>query len=108
MLSFTAFVLRIMVILMPVVGFQIVGSGYFTATGQPKKSIVLSLSRQILFLIPLMFILPETLPSVIPMIDGLDALYIATPASDALAIILTSIFVVREWHALRRREALTA
>ena len=103
--EFTAYVLRVMVAVMPIVGFQIVGSNYFTATGQPIKSIILGLSRQILFLIPLMFILPETLPLLIPGMQGLDAVYIATPVADVCAIVLTTVFVIREWRRLKAVEA---
>ncbi|MDO5118353.1 MAG: MATE family efflux transporter [Eggerthellaceae bacterium] len=103
--EFTAYVLRVMIAVMPIVGYQIVGSNYFTATGQPVKSIILGLSRQILFLIPLMFILPELLPTIIPGIQGLDAVYIATPVADVFAILVTTVFVVVEWKRLKRREA---
>ena len=103
--EFTAYVLRVMIAVMPIVGYQIVGSNYFTATGQPVKSIILGLSRQILFLIPLMFILPEVLPALIPGMHGLDAVYIATPVADVCAILVTTVFVVREWKRLKMREA---
>jgi len=53
LLSFTVFALQVQLFLIPFVGFQIVGSNYFQATGQPAKSVFLSLTRQILFLIPL-------------------------------------------------------
>ena len=103
--EFTAYVLRVMVAVMPIVGYQIVGSNYFTSTGQPLKSIILGLSRQILFLIPLMFILPIVLPMLFPGMQGLDAVYIATPVADVFAILITTVFVVREWKRLRAREA---
>ena len=104
MVDFTIFALKIQLLMLPVVGFQIVGSNYFQATGQPLKSSILSLSRQIIFLLPLLFILPEWLPSIIPTLTGLDAIYIATPVADALAIILTFIFVMIELRRLKRVE----
>ena len=104
MVDFTVYALKVQLFMLPVVGFQIVGSNYFQATGQPLKSSILSLSRQILFLLPLLFILPEVLPLFVPTLTGLDALYIATPVSDALAIITTFVFVVKEWHRLKRVE----
>ena len=103
--EFTAYVLRVMIAVMPIVGYQIVGSNYFTATGQPIKSIILGLSRQIIFLIPLMFILPELLPTLIPGMQGLDAVYIATPVADVFAILVTTVFVVLEWKRLKKLEA---
>ena len=58
--------LRVNLIFLPIIGFQIVGSNYFQATGQPTKSIILSMTRQILFLVPLTLILPEVLPGGLP------------------------------------------
>lgn len=104
LVSFTVFALRVQLLMLPIVGFQIVGSNYFQATGQPLKSSLLSLSRQILFLVPLLFILPEVLPSVVPGVTGLDALYIATPVADGCSIILTFVFVMIELRRLRQKE----
>jgi len=100
LVSFTVFALKVQLLMLPIVGFQIVGSNYFQATGQPLKSSILSLSRQILFLLPMLFVLPEILPLLVPRYTGLDALYIATPVADAMAIILTAIFVIRELKRL--------
>ena len=63
--DFTAFALKIQLLVLPVVGFQIVVSSYFQATGQPMKSIILSLTRQVLFLIPLYIVLPIVLPMLV-------------------------------------------
>ena len=104
LVTFTIFALKVQLLMLPIVGFQIVGANYFQATGQPLKSSLLSLSRQILFLLPLLFILPEVLPKMVPGVTGLDALYIATPAADACAIILTFVFVMIELRRLRRLE----
>ena len=104
LVSFTNFALKVQVLLLPVIGFQIVGANYFQATGQPLKSTILSVSRQILFLIPLLFILPEVLPTFFPEITGLDALYIATPVADGCSIVLTAVFVFIEMRRLSRIE----
>lgn len=63
LVDLSAFALRVNLIFLPIIGFQIVGSNYFQATGQPTKSIILSMTRQILFLVPLTLILPEVLPA---------------------------------------------
>lgn len=99
LVDFTAFALRVDLIFLPFIGFQIVGSNYFQATGQPAKSIILSLTRQILFLVPLLFILPECLPIIAPMLDSLDAVYFAVPMADFLAIFTTAVYI---WHEVRR------
>lgn len=100
--DFTIFALKIQLMLIPFVGFQIVGSNYFQATGQPAKSIFLSLTRQILFLIPLMNILPVILPKFISQFNGLDGLVFANPVADFLAIFTTAIFIIVEQRRIRR------
>ena len=105
LVDFTAFALRVDLIFLPLIGFQIVGANYFQATGQPAKSIILSLTRQILFLIPLLFVLPETLPMIAPMLDSLDAVYFAVPLADFLAVFTVLIFVGMEVRSLNSRSA---
>ncbi len=104
LLSFTVFALNVQLIMIPFVGFQIVGSNYFQATGQPAKSVFLSLTRQIVFLIPALLILPHVLPALFPQCTGLDALYFAAPVGDFLAIFTTLIFVLVELKRLRKLE----
>lgn len=103
MVAFTVFALQVQLAMLPVVGFQVVGANYFQATGQPVKSTILTLSRQVIFLLPLMFILPEWLPGWTSF-TGLDAIYIATPVSDVMAIIVTFVFVLIELRSLKRVE----
>ena len=90
--------------MLPFIGFQIVGSNYFQATGQPAKSIFLSLTRQILFLIPLLICLPMALPGMFSQLTSLDALYFATPVADFLAIFTTAVFIVAEMGRLGKLE----
>ena len=85
--------MQISIVAFPVVGFQIVLSGYFQSIGQAKKSIILSLSRQIIFLIPSIIILPR--------IFGLDGVWAATPVSDLLAMILAVYFFIREKNVFK-------
>ncbi len=103
--GFTSFALRIQLAMLPFIGFQIVGSNYFQATGQPLKSIFLSLTRQILFLIPLLFVFPQILPALPWHLTSLDALYFATPAADFLSIFTTLIFILLEMKRLRKLES---
>ncbi len=103
LVEFTIFAMQVQLLAIPIVGFQIVGSNYFQATGQPAKSILLSLSRQVLFLLPCMIILPEWLPTWTSY-TGLDAIYIATPVSDIMATVLTLIFVLIELKRLAHIE----
>lgn len=105
LIDFTVFALKVQLLMLPLIGFQIVGSNYFQATGQPLKSVILTLTRQILFLLPLLFVLPEILPQIMPQYTSLDALYFATPISDVLAIFTTGIFVFFEMKRLKKLEA---
>lgn len=103
LVELAAFALRVNLIFLPIIGFQIVGSNYFQATGQPAKSIILSLTRQILFLIPLTLIFPLVVPSLFTSLDALDAVYFAVPASDFLAIFTVTVFVLVEMRKINRR-----
>lgn len=74
--------LRITVIMFPIIGFQIVVSNFFQSIGKAKLSIFLSLTRQFIFLIPALIILPP--------IFGLNGAWAVMPVSDGLSS-LTSI-----------------
>lgn len=103
--DFTVFALKVQMMLVPFVGFQIVGSNYFQATGQPLKSAFLSLTRQVLFLIPLYLWLPTVLPVWFPNLTSLDALYFAVPVADFLAIFTTAIFMAHESRRINKLES---
>ena len=77
---------------LPVIGFQIVSSNYFQATGRPKHSAFLGLSRQVLILIPALIILPRFF--------GLDGIISAGPLADITSSILTGIFIIIEMRKL--------
>ena len=102
--DFTVFALRVQVFMMPLVGFQIVGSNYFQATGQPSKAIFLSLTRQMLFLLPLYLFMPQVLPTIATSLTSLDALYFAVPIADGLAVFVTAIFIFFEMKRLSKLE----
>jgi putative MATE family efflux protein len=84
--------IRIYLFMLPIIGFQIVSSSYFQAIGKAKVSIFLSLSRQVIILIPLLFTLPRFL--------GLDGVWMSGPSSDAIASVLTAIFLFIEMKHL--------
>ncbi|MCQ4923272.1 MATE family efflux transporter [Tissierella carlieri] len=79
--------MRIYLAMFPIVGFQVVSSNYFQATGRPKHAMLLSLSRQVLVLIPALIILPK--------IYGLTGVWLAGPISDLIASIITVYFVIK-------------
>lgn len=86
--------LRIFFAVLPVIGFQIVSSNYFQAVGKPKQAAILSLSRQVLFLIPALLILPKYFE--------LNGVWMATPVADALASIVTGVWIVFEIKKLEK------
>lgn len=93
----TAKGLRMTALMMPVIGFQIIASGYFNAVGKPAHSMFLSLSRQVLFLLPLAWFLP--------LFWGLDGIFWATPCADTLAALVTLFFFWREFAQLEKKHA---
>jgi putative MATE family efflux protein len=102
LIDFSAFALIVQMSLFPLVGIQMVGSNYFQSTGQPIKSIFLSLTRQLLYLFPLLFILPRLMPVLFPTLTPLDTLYFAFPISDIFAIITTVIMFIHEYRKLNK------
>lgn len=67
---------------------QPISSNFFTAIGKPYKGIFLSLTRQILFLLPLILILP--------LIMGIDGIMYAGPCADLVAGIVAGIMTYKE------------
>lgn len=100
--EFAITVLKLDTLVLPVVGFQIVGSSYFQSSGQPLKSAILEMSRQVIYLIPLYIIFPMVLPSLGIGVSQLVAIVLAVPTADFLAFITTVFFVWREVKKLRR------
>ena len=77
--------LRMMNIIIPLIGFQMVATNLFQCLGMVNKSVILSLSRQLLFLVPSVYLLP--------LLFGQTGVWLSFPVSDALACILTLIFM---------------
>ena len=74
--------------MLPIVGFQIVTTNLFQSLGMVRKSIFLSLTRQLIFLLPLIYFLPG-------LFGGVDGVWWSFPISDALASITTGIFAIQ-------------
>ncbi|MFC0016041.1 MULTISPECIES: MATE family efflux transporter [Allobacillus] len=80
--------MRILFSLFFVVGVQIVAGGLYQALGKPKQALILSLSRQLLILIPLVLILPPYF--------GVIGVWLAFPISDILAVGLAGYLLYRD------------
>ncbi len=87
MIDITAHAMRLMTLAMPFVGFQAITVGLFTALGMVSKSIFMSLTRQVLFLIPCLIVLPRFL--------GTDGIWYSMPLSDILSFVMAVVLVVR-------------
>ncbi len=87
LLDMSANGIRIMNIMLPIVGFQIASSNLFQSLGMVKKSIILSLSRQLLFLIPCLYFLPLNFEA--------KGIWMSYPVADGFASLLTIILLSR-------------
>lgn len=94
-ISLSSYALRITLLVMPVVGFQIVSANYFQFIGKSMVALVMTLLRQIIFLIPLYLILPQFF--------SLNGIWYATPIADALAVMVTTTVIIWEIRKLSRR-----
>ncbi len=88
--------LRIVLMVLPLLTIQITGAIFFQAVGKAFPALMLTLSRQMLFLIPLVLILPG--------IFGTMGVWMAFPAADVLSIGITGAWLMAELRNLRRME----
>lgn len=92
--------LRIAFGVFPFVGMQIVSSAFFQSIGIPGKSIFLSLTRQVIFLIPALLVLPRLWH------DPVEGIWLAMPLSDAAASLLSAFLLWRQFKALQQPSTL--
>lgn len=93
LMSFSSFALQAWFSCLPVIGFQIVASNYFQATGKTTIAIILTLTRQFLLLLPAIFIFSN--------VWGLEGILYAAPFSDAVSVLLTGSLYVLAMRKLR-------
>lgn len=84
--------LRICLLALPFVGFQVVTGDFFQSMGKAKIAVLLTLLRQVIILIPLLFLLP--------LFFGLHGIWMAMPISDFLSAIIVVFFLAKEWKKL--------
>jgi putative MATE family efflux protein len=87
--------LRIVFMFYPLVGFQMVVSSFFQSIGMANKTIFLSLSRQVLFLTPLLIILPKHM--------GLPGVWLSMPLADLLAFIVAAWMLAMQYKSLKKQ-----
>lgn len=77
--------MKIIVLCNPLVGLYIVVGNFFQSIGMPRRSIFLSVSRQMLFLIPLLLILPD--------IFGTNGVWMSITVSDGISVIISAVML---------------
>lgn len=87
------FGLHIVFAVFPIVGFQMVATNFFLSIGMSKKAIFLSLTRQLLFLIPCLIILPRFF--------GTLGVWISMPVADTIATVVTAIVLVNQFRKFK-------
>jgi len=88
--------LKIYLLMLPVAGFQIVSWAFFQAIGRPKQALILTTTKQVLFVIPLVLILPR--------FYGLDGVWMTSPIADFFAACLVAVMLFLEVRRLRQME----
>lgn len=86
--------LRLINLMLPIVGFQMVTTNLFQCLGMINKSIILSMSRQLLFLLPLLYVMPMFL--------GAKGVWVSFPIADSLAALVTFIMLMDLMKKLRK------
>lgn len=86
--------LRLANLAFPLVGFQMVATNFFQSLGMVHKSILLSLSRQLLFLVPLIYFLP--------VFFGHRGVWMSFPIADTAAIVLSTILLLSLFRKFRK------
>ena len=88
--------MRLVLIMFPLVGFQIVVGGFFQYIGKAPLAILMSLTRQLLFLLPLLWFLPRQL--------GAEGVWISMPIADTASIILAFALFVWQMRKIKQLE----
>ncbi|MDD6953960.1 MAG: MATE family efflux transporter [Prevotella sp.] len=96
LISISANALRIMCCMFPIVGYQMVVTNFFQCIGKVKVSIFLSLSRQLIFLLPMLWLLPH--------LFQLNGVWFSMPASDLLASLVTAWIMARYMRKFMRQQ----
>lgn len=97
LVQFSSYALVTWFMCLPIVGFHIVGSNYFQAIGRPKSAMFLTLTRQLILLIPAVIIFPKYW--------GITGLLHATPFADFFATLLTGVWFYHGIRNLEKEEA---
>ena len=98
LIELSIFAIRVNMLVFPVIGFQMVITNFFQCIGKGQTAIFLSLSRQLLLLLPLLVVLP--------LIWGIDGVWAALPASDATAALMAAVVMISYMSKLKKKKEL--
>lgn len=87
--------IRYIMVAFPVVGYQMVVSNFFQSIGKAKISIVLSLSRQLLILLPLLLVLPTMF--------GINGVWVSMPVSDTLSAFMAAWIMIVHMRKFKKQ-----
>jgi len=90
--------IRLVILALPIVGFQVVASNFFQSVGKAKIAMFATLFRQVILLIPLILIFPG--------FWGIDGIWLAFPVADTISAIAVTFLLAREWKKLNGFENL--
>jgi Na+-driven multidrug efflux pump len=96
LLEITPPVILIVFLVTPFVPVQLIGAAYFQAIGKVTPALLLTLTRQGLFLIPLVYILPNYF--------GINGIWMAFPVADTLSATVTFLALMRETKGLNKKQ----
>ena len=80
-------------------GIQLIGAAYFQAIGKAIPALMLTLTRQGFFFIPLVFVLPHYF--------GINGIWMAFPIGETLATLITAFFLYRELKKYQKLQKAT-
>ncbi|GHV07938.1 MATE family efflux transporter [Campylobacterota bacterium] len=94
LMAMSVYCLRVSTLVFPLVAFNMLSANYFQSIGKPIEGAILSLSRQLIIYLPLLFVLGHWF--------GLEGVFWAMPVSDILAVLLSAVFMAFEIKRLKR------
>jgi putative MATE family efflux protein len=98
LIDLTAYATRRIFLALAIIGPMMVGSIIFQSIGKATQSFITSIARPVLFLLPVVFILPHYL--------GLEGVWLAFPISDGLTLLLTLTLLIPQMRDLRQKHRL--
>ena len=100
-MDFGVYVLRIIMMVIPLASYGIMASTYFMATNKPGKANILVLLRQLILLVPVLAICPLVLPAIFP-IEPVAAIVWAYPLVDVISTAVSMLVVMKDLRRLNR------